>query len=270
MRNILTFDIEEYFDQNYPGVNLADLEMKAGNLEEEIRILLALCDKFQAKATFFILGRVAEKYPFLVRSIKSYGHEIASHGYSHQLVYNFSPEEFRADLQKSIDILQQITGEKILGFRAPSWSVTEETEWVYPIMKELGLKYSASVFPIKTFLYGIANAPRFPYNKEEILEIPVSTVKILGKNIPFSGGVYFRFWPTWFIKKSIESVNKEGKSAILYLHPREIDKNSPRLKLPAKESLIHYFGVTRTLAKLEYILSRFQFNSIKSEYAVIQ
>lgn len=271
MRNILTFDIEEWFDVNYPEVNFYEIDYKKSNLENEVKEILDLCKKFGTKATFFVLGRVAKEKPHLIKIIHQNGHEIASHGYEHKLVYNLSPTEFREDLKKSLEVLESIIGEKVLGYRAPSWSITKETNWVYPIMLDFGLKYSASVFPIKTFLYGIPDASRFSYpvkieNQGEILEIPMSTFKFLSKNLPFSGGIYFRFLPLFFIKRFIKKINqKEKKPVIIYLHPREIDKNQPKSAFSLKEQVIYYWGSSRVKNKLENLLKNFSFGNIKSE-----
>ena|SRR3989344_4720 len=266
MKNILTFDIEEWYDANYKNIDLAGSDLQKSNLENEVREILDLCERYQAKATFFILGKAAQKNPDSVKMIQEKGHEIASHGYEHRLVYNLSPLEFKADLKKSLEILESITGEKVFGYRAPSWSIKKETAWIYPILAEMGLKYSASCFPVKTFLYGMPDAPRFPYLIKNILEIPVSTIRILGKNIPFSGGAYFRFLPEFLIKTGIRSINRQGKPAIIYLHPREIDKKAPRLNLPFKEKLIHYWGISQTKNKLKNILKDFNFTSINEIY----
>lgn len=268
MKNILTFDIEEWYEANYEEVDVARANFKKSNLENELREILGLCDVFAAKATFFILGKVAEEKPHLVKMIQGAGHEIASHGYEHKLVYDLSPPEFKEDLGKSLAILESITKEKVLGYRAPSWSFNKKTNWAYSILAELGLKYSASIFPIKTSLYGIPNAPRFPYsvdidNNKKILEIPTSTVRMFGINIPFSGGAYFRAAPRCLISCGIKRINKESKPAIVYLHPWEIDREAPRLKLSFRNRLGHYWGVVGAKNKLEEILKRFSFGTIK-------
>ncbi len=269
MKNILTFDVEEWFDANYPKVELPKDDLKKSRLTEEIREILDLCAQFNAKATFFVLGRVAQEKPHLVREIKGAGHEIASHGFEHKLVYKLSPQEFEKDLSKSLETLERITGEKVLGYRAPSWSLNENTAFVYSILAQKGLKYSSSVFPIKTSLYGLAESPRFPYlfgdGEQKILEIPSSTIRFSGKNIPFAGGAYFRLLPSWIIKKGIKRLNKEGQPAIVYLHPRELDNSSPKLELPFFESFIHYSGVSGTKRKLVGILKEFEFGNIKDE-----
>lgn len=271
MKNILTFDIEEWYHVNYPNAEIRDEDRRKSNLEWQVEEILRICNHVHTKATFFVVGEIAERRPHLVRMIHKEGHEIASHGYTHSLVYRLSPKEFKEDLRKSIVILESITGEKILGYRAPSWSITREAFWAYPCMVNMGLLYSASVFPIQTFLYGVPDAPRFPYfmeekNQKRILEIPASTFRWGSKNIPFSGGFFFRVLPEWLICKGIRRVNEEGHPAILYLHPREIDASChPKLKLSWKEYFIHYWGVAQTKEKLNRTLQKFSFGSIKSE-----
>lgn len=268
-KQILTFDVEEWYDANYRALDSYKIDRSKSNIYAEITDILSLCDKFGAKATFFVLGEVAEKNPKLVRMIQEKNHEIASHGYSHRIIYNLSEEEFRKDVKKSLEVLESIIGKKIQGYRAPSASVKKETTWFYPVLAELGLKYSASVFPIKTFLYGIPDAPRFPHliktKNGDIIEIPFSTVRIMKKNFPFSGGFYFRILPVYFIKNAIMKINKEKEKSIIYIHPREIDPGAPRLKLPFKENFIHYWGVSNTKRKLENILNSFNLGSIESE-----
>jgi polysaccharide deacetylase family protein (PEP-CTERM system associated) len=265
MKNILTFDIEEWYDVNYPKVDVSKIDSGKSNLGTEVRTILDLCAKHKTKATFFVLGRVAERNPWLIKEIRAGGHEIACHGYDHKLVYNLSPQEFKEDLGKAVGILESIIGKKVLGYRAPSWSFNEKTSWAYPILSEMGLKYSASVFPVKTFIYGLPNSPRLPYKINNILEIPTSTIRLFNKNIPFSGGFYLRFWPTLFVKKAIRELNKKGQPTIIYLHPREIDPSSPELELPLKEKLIQYWAVSKTKDKLENILKNYEFGSIESE-----
>jgi polysaccharide deacetylase family protein (PEP-CTERM system associated) len=264
MKNILTFDIEEWYDVNYPKVDVL-INPGESSLETEVRDILALCAKYKAKATFFVLGRVAERNPDLIKEIQAGGHEIACHGYDHKLVYNSSPQEFKDDLGKAVRILESISGKKVLGYRAPSWSFNKKTHWAYQILSEMGLKYSASVFPVKTYIYGFPGSPRFPHLVNNILEIPTSTIRLLGQNVPFSGGFYFRFWPLFFIKRAIEGLNRKDQPAILYLHPREINPSSPKLKLPLREKFIQYWAVSKTRDKMEDILNNYEFGSIESE-----
>ncbi|MCH7604805.1 polysaccharide deacetylase family protein [Patescibacteria group bacterium] len=271
MKNILTFDIEEWYEVNYPGIDLSTLDTSKSDLEKEVQDILAICERANAKATFFVLGKVAEQKPDLVRLIQSKGHEIASHGYDHKLVYELSPKEFKEDLQKSLSVLESITGKKIIGYRAPSWSIGEEfLKEYYEILESLGLQYSSSVYPAKTFLYGIPNFPSKIHHPEvkgkkmNILEIPVPVTRVLGKIIGFSGGFYFRLFPKFFIERRIQQENKKGNPVFVYLHPREINPAGSRLKLPLKQKCIHYWGVSQTRTKFENILEKFEFGSIQS------
>lgn len=263
IKNVLTFDVEEWHEANYPEKIQGN---SPGRLEEEVKEILEICREFGTRATFFVLGKAAEKYPELVKAIQADGHEVACHGYSHQMVSKMDLEGFRQDLGRSVRILKSITDKDILGFRAPSWSFDKSTSWAYPILTEQGFKYSSSVFPIKTFLYGFPDSPRFPYRVGDILEIPMSTLRLAGRNFPFSGGAFFRFLPLSIIEKGIKSINKKGQPVLIYLHPREIDPLAPKLELPFKENLVHYWGVNKVKGKLIAILKKFNFGSIEEIY----
>jgi len=269
LNNIFTVDLEEWFHANYED-NLFD-----NNKQYEIRVidnterLLELLEKNNSKATFFTLGYIAEKFPSLVRKIHEHGHEVASHGMSHQLVYKQSKDEFREDIRKSKILLEDIIGDNVLGYRAPSWSITSDSKWAWKIIYEEGFKYDASVFPIKNFLYGMPESDRFKYSvsykekKLDLIEVPCSTAKLFGKNIPFSGGAYFRLFPIQMIEYFMNSVNREGKPVIFYIHPREIDVDQPKLHLKFMDSMIHYYGIKSTYRKLEKINKNNYLISIK-------
>jgi polysaccharide deacetylase family protein (PEP-CTERM system associated) len=266
INNMLTFDIEEWFHANYDNVT-PDLN-KRSNFSSHMEVLLEMCRETGSKATFFTLGYIGEHYPDIVKMIVREGHEVASHGYGHQLAYTQTIEEFKADVTRSVDILENITGEKVLGYRAPSWSIVESNLHYLETLEEMGLKYDASIFPIKTFLYGIPTAPTEIHkpviNGEEMnfYEVPMSVMKLAGKTIGYSGGFYFRFFPKFLIKNAIRAANRQGKSSIVYLHPREVDANDHKLSLPMKEHFIHYYNVSGTQAKLADILTSFNFTSI--------
>lgn len=259
--NFLTFDIEEWYHANYKSVDCNDYKNSSSNLEHQIERLLILCNQYKVKATFFIVSSVAEKHPGSIKQISRQGHEIASHGHSHQLVYKMSPKKFKEDLKKSCSILENLTGKKILGFRAPSWSVNAKIlPRFYQILEVVGLKYSSSVFPIKTYLFGIPDfPPKIHRPVTNVLEFPASiiTIPFLNKNIGFSGGAFFRFIPYPILKNLIARNNNQKIPVIIYLHPREIDINQPRLNLSFKEKLIHYYGVTGCYNKLENCIKDF-------------
>jgi polysaccharide deacetylase family protein (PEP-CTERM system associated) len=263
---MLTFDIEEWFHANYDDV-VPD-SGKGSNFRAHMDTLLRICRETGCKATFFVLGCIGENYPDVVKAIAREGHDVASHGYGHELAYKQTIEEFKADVKKSVDILEQLTGTPVLGYRAPSWSIVEKNLHYLEALEELGMKYDASIFPVKTFLYGIPTAPtkihkpRVNGRELNLYEVPMSVMKVSGKNIGYSGGFYFRFFPKFVIKHAIRSANRQGNSSIVYLHPREIDANEHKLSLPPKENFIHYYNVAGTQAKLEDILRSFKFTSI--------
>lgn len=269
--NLLTFDIEEWFHANYGGADLSANRGRGSRFRAQMDTLLQLCSDNGCKATFFVLGSIGEDYPDVVRAIAAQGHEVASHGYGHQLAYNQTVAEFKTDVQKSVAILEDTAGVRVLGYRAPSWSIVERNLHYLEVLEALGLKYDASIFPVKTFLYGIPGAPteihRPWVNGRELnlYEVPMSVMKLLGRNIGYSGGFYFRVFPKFLIKNAIVAANCRGNSAIVYLHPRELDPGEQRLNLTGKEAFIHYFNIAATRAKLEDIMASFRFTSI-AEY----
>ena len=266
--NLLTFDTEEWFHANYEQVNLAECRGKGSNFRQQMDGLLQLCSDTGCRATFFVLGCIGEDYPDVVRSIARAGHEVASHGYSHQLAYDQTREVFRADVKKSVSILENLTGVKVQGYRAPSWSIVEKNLHYLEELEDLGLSYDASIFPVKTFLYGIPDAPtaihhpRVNGRELNLYEVPMSVTRLLGKNIGYSGGFYFRFFPHFFITQCIRRANRQGENAIVYLHPREIDIGERRLSLSWKEAFIHFYNIQGTKDKLERIMKEFTFISI--------
>ena len=269
MKNIFTIDTEDWFHANYEDDLFTNNSDVRSTVEENTEVYLRVLAENSATATFFVLGFVAEQHPNLVRRIADAGHEIASHGYGHQLIYKQTPEEFREDILRGKKLLEDITGKPVLGYRAPSWSITEQSFWALEILEEEGFRYDSSIFPFKNFLYGVAGAPRFPYaakryasGANNLIEIPPSTVHI-GMNIPFSGGFYFRAVPYPFIQAFSKQVNREGHPVVFYLHPREIDPEQPRLKLNARDALIHYFGIRGCEKKLRRALRSFSCCSIR-------
>ena len=255
--NCLTFDVEEWNRVNYAGVDQAQFANAPHRLDVLMGRLLELCRANQARCTFFVLGTIAESFPEVVKEIAAAGHEVASHGYSHRSLRDMTPAEFADDLRRSCGLLEDLTGEKIRGFRAPSYSVTEETlPWFYQILEQQGLAYSSSVFPGRTFLYGIPNfesgshRPVIEGREVGIVEFPLPCVRLLG----FDQGLYVRLFPAWFLRRRIMSDNAAGRSTILYVHPREIDPDQPRLPLKPATAFIHYFGIKRCEKKLNDLL----------------
>jgi len=266
VHNYLTFDIEEWYHANYAGYAPSKKDLAAPtNLDALVDRFLELCSFYKVKATFFVVGSVAKRKPHIVKSIIQHGHEVASHSYNHELVYAMTPKQFEQDAVRSKNVLEDITGKRVYGYRAPSWSVREECLlWYYSALQKHGYRYSSSVFPLKTFLYGIPNAPRFAFipqvgdTPHQLLEIPCSTSKILGKTFGFSGGFYMRCIPQFFIERWTRELNTSGHSTIFYLHPREIDLFQPKIALPFFQSFLHYYGVDGCEAKLTHIMQTFQ------------
>ncbi|MDP1784630.1 MAG: polysaccharide deacetylase family protein [Sulfuricurvum sp.] len=259
-KNFLTFDIEEWFHANYDGIDPSQYDFRSTNLEANVDRLLAICDAFNVKSTCFILGDVARHKPYIIKKLFDAGHEIASHGSSHRLIYPMKPDEFHADIQSSSDILEQIIGEKVVGFRAPSWSVRPDTlPWFYDILAHEGFLYSSSVYPAKNTLFGIPNFPDTPHYPSplNILEIPQSVMNLFGNRVGYAGGGYLRFFPTWLIKRMMREKNREEKSVFIYLHPREIDIHQPRLKLGLMNGYFHYQGIDGCEKKLSSLLEEF-------------
>jgi len=269
--NFLTFDIEEWFHANYDGIDLSEYDARSTNLESNVDRLIDICAAHNVKSTCFILGDVAEQKPHVVKKLFDAGHEIASHGSSHRLVYSMTPDEFYADLKASTDILEQITGEKVVGFRAPSWSVKRETlPWFYEILAQEGFVYSSSVYPAKHSLFGIPDFPQIPHYplSQSVLEIPQSVMNLLGSSVGYAGGGFLRFFPTWLIKREIEKKNRSGEPVFIYLHPREIDLHQPRLSLGPVDGYFHYQGIKGCEEKLFALLAEFKHSFIRmDEYA---
>lgn len=218
--NVFTVDLEDW-----PIAVLGPGQPVSHRVVENTKRCLQLLAWHQVKATFFVLTKVAEQFPALVREVHAEGHEIASHGHGHELLTTISPRRFRDDVQRSIDILSAITGQRPIGYRAPAFSVVEQTRWAGPILEELGFKYSSSVFPIIHRRYGIPTAPRtiHRWSDSRLIECPPASFRMLGTNWPMAGGGYFRLLPSWVIRAAVRNLNRNRQPAILYMHPYELD-----------------------------------------------
>jgi len=250
IRNAMTVDVEDYFQVSAFAAHIPreSWESIPCRVERNIDRILALLDEKQAKATFFTLGWIAERYPAMVRHIVSNGHELASHGWAHQRVSDQEPQEFLDDIVRSKALLEDISGQKVLGYRAPSFSIGSNTLWALDLLEEAGYRYSSSIYPIQHDHYGMPDAPRFafyPKNNGGLLELPVTTVRLFKRNIPAGGGGYFRLWPYAFSHWLLQRINHlEKHSAIFYFHPWEIDYEQPRQEgISAKTRFRHYFNL---------------------------
>ena len=258
--NILTFDVEDWFHILEIG-NTGDWQRYRSRVLTNTRKIITLLAANRIKATFFVLGLVAERYPDLVSEIDAAGHEIASHGYGHELVYRQKPEEFRSDLRRSIDILETVTGKKVLGYRAPSFSVTEQTPWVFEILANEGCRYDSSVFPARRLYGGFARAPRFIYQDQRtgIYELPISVTQLSRLRLPFASGGYFRLFPYFFIDHALRAINSAGQPVIVILHPREFDPLQPHLPMPFYRKFLCYINIASTESKLKRLLKQHRF-----------
>jgi len=320
MLNALTIDLEDYFQvQAFSHiVRFEDWDKYEARVERNTyRILEIFADpsklrtpnsepsssnfehrtlnvehKTPVKATFFCLGWIAERYPHLIREIQAHGHEIACHGYAHRLIYQQSKEEFKEDIHKAKILLEEITGQAVIGYRAPSYSITSTSTWAFEVLMEEGFQYDSSIFPIRHDFYGMPDAPRFPFsvslngsgtpefnklnseyqtsNSEPrtpkvIIEFPLTTSPFGRFNLPISGGGYFRLFPYSFVRKGLARINQvEGQPFIFYLHPWEIDPDQPRIQgAGVKSRFRHYLNLNKTESRLQSLLTDFNFNSLR-------
>ena len=264
--NAMTIDVEDYFHVSvFDGVVPRHLwEGFESRVCSNTDRLLQLFDSYEVKATFFVLGWVAERYPELVRRIVAQGHELASHGYGHRLVYDQTPKAFREDVRRAKGLLEAASGTQVLGYRAPSYSVTPKSLWALDILIEEGYGYDSSIFPIRHDRYGIPVSPRHPYLLERpggaLVEAPASTTRLGTWNLPVAGGGYFRILPYEWTRWGINRVNRlEGRPTIFYLHPWEIDPDQPRLKAGALSRFRHYRNLAETEPRLRRLLNDFRF-----------
>ena len=268
MRNAISVDLEDWFC----AVNMTRFISRAdwgkcelrvrGNTERILRIL----ETHKVRATFFVLGWIAEQVPGLVREISSAGHEIATHGYDHLLLTTSTEVEFEEDIRKGLQALHScgVDG-TVLGYRAPSFTVVDETMWALRTLEKFDLRYDSSVFPIGFHPdYGIPGAPLAPYRiTDRLVEFPMSCVEVFGKRWPCSGGAYFRIFPYAYTRWCLKRINAEGRPAVFYLHPWEIDPGQPRIRLPLAKRFRHYYGLGKTEGKLNRLLGDFEFTTIR-------
>jgi len=269
IKNALTIDVEDYFQVAALSKNISvnDWDTIASRVEKNTRVLLDIFDSQYSKATFFVLGWVAERYPEVIREIHKRGHEVASHGYSHQLIYRQSQKIFREETIKSKMLLEDIIGEAIYGYRAASYSITKKSLWALDILLEAGFTYDSSIFPVLHDNYGIPGFPTEPHIMEtpsgnQLTEYPLSTYNMFGQKIPVAGGGYFRLYPYWLSKYFYNNLNKNGDAFVFYLHPWEIDPGQPRVKASAFSTFRHYNNLEKCESRLERLLTDFSFGSM--------
>lgn len=254
---VLTIDLEDWFHSLDPvPSNWKNYDRR---IDYSAKLILDLLAEKNSKATFFILGDVAKYHTDLIRHIHSMEHEIGSHGLNHKFIYNQSKEEFRDDIGKSISILSDVIGESITSYRAPYFSITKKSLWAFDILSEEGIKIDSSIFPIFNHRYGIPDNSRLPYQMENGLwEWPITTYKTFLSNLPFAGGVYFRFLPIWLTNYFLASLSKNNEPILMYFHPWEFDPEQPKLKnLPMFLKFRHYYNLKKNYNKLNSLLENY-------------
>lgn len=268
-RHIFSVDVEEYFH----ALALASCAPRErwnslpSRVESNTGILLDLLDRHQTKGTFFVVGWVAESCPQLVRRIAAAGHEVGCHSQWHRQVFTLSPDEFRQDLRQAKDILEQVLGKRVQGYRAPGFSIIPGCEWAFDVMLEEGITYDSSLFPIVRPEYGYPGSPGDPYvirrASGSLLELPLTTTRIAGVPFPAAGGAYLRQLPYGLIHRAFSEYEARGVPAMFYVHPWEVDAGQPRLPVPIISRLRHYRGLDGMLGRLERLFRDFSFTSVE-------
>lgn len=270
MKNAMTIDVEDYFHVSAFAAHVRPSEWDGYEcrVEANTEKLLDVFDTGGIKATFFVLGWVAERYPALVKGIAARGHEIACHGYSHRLVYDQSPAEFRAETELSKRVLEDLVQMPVQGYRAASYSITAKSMWALDTLVELGFTYDSSIFPVRHDRYGVPGSPREPYRLRtpagySILEFPLTTVELGRYRLPVSGGGYFRLFPYFLTKMALASVNqRERRPFIFYLHPWEVDPAQPRIETTWFSRFRHYNNLDQCEPRLRRLMADFDFGTV--------
>jgi polysaccharide deacetylase family protein (PEP-CTERM system associated) len=271
MINALTFDIEDYYQVEAfkAFIKFEEWPQYPSRVVDNTKKITDILNERNVKATFFILGWTAERFPNMVKQIADDGHEIATHGYAHQMIYTQSRTAFEEDLVRSIETLEHISGKKIIGYRAPTYSIIEESFWAFDILIRHNLLYDSSIFPIVHDRYGVPDGERFPHtikraNGQTIIEFPLSTLRFWKWNLPIAGGGYLRLIPYQFLKCALYHLNRQKKPGIIYLHPWEFDPDQPRFSnIPLTTKFRHYCNLRSTATKLRNLIRDFEFASIR-------
>jgi polysaccharide deacetylase family protein (PEP-CTERM system associated) len=275
LRNAMTVDVEDYFQvQAFAHcIDRGDWDTCPSRVDMNTNRILELFDAAKAKATFFMLGWVAKRLPTLTRRIVDQGHELASHGWDHTRVDAQEPDTFRADIRRTKCLLEDIGGVAVAGYRAATFSIGVRNLWAYPLMLQEGYSYSSSLYPIRHDLYGIPEAPRMPFRPDPdgVIEIPMTTVRLLGRNWPCSGGGYFRILPKALYWAGLKRVNRRDRMpGIFYFHPWEIDPGQPRIPHCGwKSQFRHYTNLSRTAGDIDALLAGFAWDRMDRIFAAV-
>lgn len=271
--NAMTVDVEDYFQVSAfeNVIKREHWDTMECRVQQNTARILDLFDKHSVKATFFVLGWVAERYPDMIRRIVRDGHELASHGYQHIRVINQQPAEFREDIIKTKKLLEDISGTEIKGYRAASYSIGKKNLWALEELNKAGYVYSSSIYPVKHDLYGMPDAPRFafrPFGDGGILEVPVTTIAFFDKKLPVGGGGFFRLYPYPLSRWALERVNqRDGQSGVFYFHPWEIDPQQPRQRgITLKTRIRHYLNLSKTESRLTRMLEDFNWDRMDNVF----
>lgn len=271
--NALTVDVEDYFQVSAfeSHIERDDWRSMAPRIERNMERILSLFEKENARATFFTLGWVAKRFPGVVRAIVEAGHELASHGLEHKRVTQQTPDEFRTDIDQAKKLLEDVSGQPVLGYRAASYSIGERNLWAHELLAETGHRYSSSIYPVKHDLYGMPHAPRFAFrlHRQGIVELPITTLRIAGRNFPCGGGGFFRLYPYAVSRWAFDRINvRECQPAVFYFHPWEIDPGQPRIRgLSTKTRVRHYLNLARMERRLLRLLQDFQWHRMDHVFA---
>lgn len=267
--DVMSIDLEDYFhvEAFADRISRADWPLFPSRVRRNTEAVLELLAAHGCKATFFVLGWVAERYPELIRNVAAAGHEIACHSYAHRRVNTLTPSEFRTDLRRACGAIEDACGKRPVGYRAPTFSIVKSSLWALEILTEEGFLYDSSIFPVRHDLYGFPDAPRWghtvEFNGGSIFEVPMSTVRLGGTNFPVGGGGYLRLLPMWYTRRAIRRIHeKEKKPVIVYFHPWEIDHDQPRLPGSWKSRFRHYTGLGRMKERLSSLLREGRFTTM--------
>lgn len=264
MKNAISIDLEDWFCAYNLNIKIEDWDKQELRVVANTQRVLDGLAKHNTHATFFVLGWIVARVPDLVREIEAAGHEIATHGYSHTLLTTTTPDEFERDLVNALRVTRACVKQKIVGYRAPSFTITRKTLWALDILAKHGIEYDSSIFPISGHPdYGIGDAPLTIHQRGALTEVPMSVAEIAGKRVPCSGGGYFRVFPYAATTFLMRQVNRAGRPVIFYLHPWEFDPDQPRQNLSLLKSFRHYFNLDQTVRRLDQLLGEFEFAPIK-------
>ncbi len=271
MRNALTIDLEDYYHVSAfsEQIPVDRWNSATSRIERNTEVLLDLLESAGCKATFFTLGWVGEQHPEVVRKVAERGHEVACHSLRHRTVYKMTREEFRDDTLRAKSLLEDCSGTRVVGYRAPSFSITDKSLWALEVLAELGFTFDSSIFPVEHPNYGIPNFARDPHRVQTpsgpIVEFPMTVLELAGLRSPFGGGAYLRFLPYWYTRWGVRFLNAtENRPVCVYLHPWELDPDQPRMSGSLTSRVRHYVGLRKTAAKFAQLIRDFEFGTLGS------